>query len=655
MIARGVRARSASLALVLALLLQGPPPVHCRPLEQKEQPRPALPPQPEPLRSAAAPPPLAEPPQATTLVPQQAEPPHSKAVAPSPQAEPSRSAAAAMPPPLRVPCVSGAPAVPVVELGVAAAHAAMLRGDLNCSTLVASYLARIASMDQRSRLNAVRALAPGAAAAAARLDADATLVAARAGRGRLPQLFCVPLLVKDNFDVEGLATTAGAAALLDNFPRQSASVINQLRSAGALVLAKTNMGEFAFFPSFTLSSVTDEVRNPYELMHTPAGSSGGSAAGVAASFGMAGLGTDTGNSVRGPASHTALAGLRPSLGLVSRAGIVPLRVDRDTAGPMCRSVEDVARLLSSMVALDPGDQDSRRLRGSAVVPGSYLPFLRADALRGVRVGVLRSIADLPGTDSGVAALFHQALHDLQAAGAVLVDDFQITGNELGQDWDPNRGGLGPTSGHWGIGNGWESLWACPAPLRAGLNSYLSLPGATSRFRSLEAIYAARAFLPETQDEIQAAIEADYDPKDYPTPTLRALGYVCGCGFLLDDPCRVEFQKALVRSMDAARVVALVYPTWGRPPLLVGQRPEGYDGNNSPMIAPHTGSPAITVPMGFAGLLPAGISFLGRPFDDGPLLGVAYAYERATHHRRPPPLFPECTAAAEDIGASPAGR
>lgn len=203
----------------------------------------------------------------------------------------------------------------------------------------------------------------------------------------LPSLFCVPLLVKDNIDVVGLATTAGNAGLADNLPLADARVIGLLQQRGALVLAKASQGEFAFFPSFCLSrhdgcrvlplhsaggptdplalalhcSVSGVVRNPYHLAHTPAGSSGGSAAAAAANLGMAALGTDTGNSVRGPASHTALVGLRPSLGLVSRAGVVPLRGDRDTVGPMVRTVEDAVRVLEAMVGPDPADPLSELL------------------------------------------------------------------------------------------------------------------------------------------------------------------------------------------------------------------------------------------------------------------------------------------------------
>jgi Asp-tRNA(Asn)/Glu-tRNA(Gln) amidotransferase A subunit family amidase len=251
-------------------------------------------------------------------------------------------------------CATGAPPLPMVELTIAQARAALLGGFLNCSALVLAHIQRIAAYNQPTQLNAVRAVHPGVLAAAAALDAQ--LAAARAGGAPLPPLFCVPLLIKDNVDVVGLATTAGVAALLDNFPAaRSAWAVARLQAAGAVVLGKSNMGDFAFFPASCVSSAGGTVRNPYHLHRSPAGSSGGSAAGVAASLAVGALGTDTGNSIRGPASHTALVGLRPSLGLVGRSGIVPLRLDRDTVGPLARSVADAAALLEVMAGADPGD------------------------------------------------------------------------------------------------------------------------------------------------------------------------------------------------------------------------------------------------------------------------------------------------------------
>lgn len=311
-------------------------------------------------------------------------------------------------------CTTGAPPVPLVEITIARSQELFFSGDLNCSALVAAYIQRIAAFDGRTQLNAVRALNPAAATEAAQLDVRLVAVrrAAQAAGGAppagaaLPPLFCTPVLVKNNVDVAGVATTAGSLALADNFPLQDAGVIARLKAAGAIVLGVANLGELAFFPSFCVSSAGGTVRNPYHLHHSPAGSSGGTAAGVAANLGMVGVGTDTGecassnaprhlitfiitvgtcttpqlsaahpqgqsvtphvdvppailnpagNSVRGPASHCGLVGLRPTIGLVGRSGVVPLRWDRDTLGTLTRSVADAAALLGGMTGPDPLD------------------------------------------------------------------------------------------------------------------------------------------------------------------------------------------------------------------------------------------------------------------------------------------------------------
>ncbi|KAI7836709.1 hypothetical protein COHA_009485 [Chlorella ohadii] len=530
----------------------------------------------------------------------------------------------------------------------------MLAGNLTCSQLVAAYLQRILAFDQPLQLNSIRALNPSAMERAKQLDAE--LAAMRAnGTSALPSLFCVPLLVKDNIDVAGLATTAGSVSLSDNLPPEDAKAVAQLQQRGALVLAKTSMGEFAFFPSFCLSSLSGTVRNPYNLARTPAGSSGGSAAATAASLGMAALGTDTGNSVRGPSSHTALVGFRPSLGLVSRSGVVPLRMDRDTIGPMARTVEDAVRVFEGMVGpVDPADPLSRLLQNVSL-PTNFTQFLNATALKGVRIGVFRQISQLPGADPEILGLFEDALRSLRLGGATLVDQFTITGNRLGLDWDADKGGDGPAIGNWNVAGRWEDLWADQAPFRVGIDAYLAAGNASVKHRSLEAIYRSGEFHPEVEDELLAALRTTNDPEDYPTPAMKALGMLCGGGWPWLDPCREEFRRTLVDSMDRLGLAAVVYPTWNRPPLRVGDKHvDAYDGNNSPLIAPHTGSPAITVPMGFVGeCLPAGLQFLGRPLDDSTVIGLAYAYEQLTQHRRAPALFRECTDAAEDYATSAA--
>ena len=230
-------------------------------------------------------------------------------------------------------------------------RADLLAGRANCTGIVDAYIQRIKAYDGTTGLNAVRALAPGTRARAAELDRRLAAALAAGTQASLPPLFCVPLLVKDNIDVAGLPTTAGSVALANNTRAVDATAVARLQAAGAVVLAKANMAEWALSPRVSVSSLGGAVRNAYDADRTPGGSSGGSAAGVAASFAAASLGTDTGNSVRGPASHAGLVGVRPSFGLVPRTGVVPLDLTSDTVGPLARTVGDAAALLDAMAGL----------------------------------------------------------------------------------------------------------------------------------------------------------------------------------------------------------------------------------------------------------------------------------------------------------------
>ena len=240
-------------------------------------------------------------------------------------------------------------AFPVVEATIADIQSALREGRTSCRVVVEAYLERMEAYDATSGLNAISMLNPRALERAD--ETDRSLAAGEP----LGPLFCAPILVKDNFDTHDLPTTAGSIALKDSLPPDDAFMVRKLREAGAIVLAKTNMAEWAFSPKRTESSSVGITANAYALDRVPAGSSGGTASGVAASFGVAGLGSDTGNSIRGPSSHLALFGIRSTLGLTSRDGVLPLYFDRDVAGPMTRTVEDGARLFDIVAGYDPAD------------------------------------------------------------------------------------------------------------------------------------------------------------------------------------------------------------------------------------------------------------------------------------------------------------
>ena len=522
-------------------------------------------------------------------------------------------------------CTSGATSVPVIELTILEAHDYFSRGALNCSTLVTAYLERIAALDKRTTLNAVFTINPAAISEAIRLDKmlngnffsfnsnnsiDKHEIISNLSSSY--PLFCVPLLAKDNIDVSGMSNTAGSPALKQNYPLHDSRVIARFKSAGAIILGKSNLGELALFPSFCVSSLGGTVRNPYHLSHTPAGSSGGSAAGVAANFALAALGTDTGSSVRGPASHTGLIGLRPSFGLVPASGVVPLRFHRDTVGPITRSVRDAAIMLSVMQGFDPGDNRTHALLSTHFPPNYTQCLDPGGGLNGTRIGVMSDIVHLPGSDPDILSLFATALSDLEAAGAKLVDNFGITGNSLGKEWSADRDGEGPAVGHWHAAGAWQDLWACQWPLRVGIDEYLESHRNTQLVQNdtlpenLASIYQRQLYHPLAEREMHAAVT---EPAQIPTAVENSTNEdlegndnnsPCRCGAIEEDPCRLEFRKNLVASMDRGQIDVLVYPSWNQPPMLIGQQSDYYDGNNSPFIAPHVGAPAITVPMGFTG-------------------------------------------------------
>ena len=489
------------------------------------------------------------------------------------------------------------PTFEVAEASIADVQQALKHGDCTCEQLVRAYQARIAAYDQPTKLNAIIITNPDALATARQLDTEYRRT------GRLRPLHCTALIVKDNYNTAGLQTTAGSLALKGFAPDQDATVLKALKAAGAIVLAKSNMAEWAFSPMVTISSIAGETRNPYNLTHVPAGSSGGTAAAVAASFGTAGLGTDTGNSIRGPSSHNALVGFRPTLGLLSRAGIAPLYLRNDTGGPMARTVADATRLLDIM-ATGPDPADPLTSYGAGQRPAQgYQAFLNPNGLRGARVGVLRTLSERH-PDPQVKALFEQAVADLRRAGATVVDvEIPAFDRVSAKQW-------------------------CSV-FKHDVNQYLAALGPRSPVKNIDEVLASGKYSAYIKENLQDELTHGTVPR----------ANEAGCGEAYTDPRRIAFRQAVTAVMDHYKVGALVYPTWNNPPAKVGDF-KGYKGDNNQLIAPHTGQPAFTVPMGFTyDQLPAGLQFLGRSFDEPTLIKYAYAYEQATHHRRPPARFP----------------
>jgi len=311
------------------------------------------------------------------------------------------------------------PAFDVTETTIADIHAAMRAHTLSCHELVSAYLARIAAYDKNGpAINAIIVVNPNALAVADSLDRSTA-----SGR-TMGALHCVPMIVKDNFETKDLPTTAGSLSLQGLQPAQDAFMVRRLREAGAIVLAKSNMAEFAFTPYETVSSILPGyTKNPYALDRVTAGSSGGSAAAVAASLGEAALGTDTGNSIRGPSSHQALVGIRSTMGLTSRDGVAPLNLAADIAGPMARSVADAVVIFQVVAGEDTADSVTARSRGHRAA--DYSTYLKRDALRGARIGVLHQAYDRESADPEVIRVFEAALEDMRHQGATIVDPVAV--------------------------------------------------------------------------------------------------------------------------------------------------------------------------------------------------------------------------------------
>ncbi len=486
------------------------------------------------------------------------------------------------------------------EATIADIQAALKARTLTCRALVQMYLDRIEAYDKKGpALNAIVAINADALKTADALDVK------YAQSGPTGPLHCVPIIVKDNYDTVDMPTSAGSLSLKGSIPSRDAFQVRKLREAGAIMLVKTNMAEFAFDPFETVGSLLPGyTRNPYALERVTAGSSGGTAAAVAANFGAVGMGTDTGNSIRGPASHTSLVGIRSTMGLTSRDGIVPLFLDKDVGGPMTRTVADAVAVFDVIAGYDPADPVTASSQGKR--PDSYMKFLVKDGLRGVRLGAVRQLFTPQNTDPEVMKRMEQALIDLQREGAQIVDTFRVA--EI-DDIPP------------------ATLFC--RRFKFDINEYLARLGPSAPVKSLEDIIKSTKFHPSIEKRL---IDRQAEPP---------LAENQWCIQATENTRRLR--EAVQKAMDDAKVDALVYPTWAFPPRLIGDLNTPH-GNNSPRLSPPTGFPAITVPMGFVrGTLPVGLQVFGRAWSEPTLIKIVYAYEQATRHRRPPASTPPLPA------------
>jgi Asp-tRNA(Asn)/Glu-tRNA(Gln) amidotransferase A subunit family amidase len=491
----------------------------------------------------------------------------------------------------------------LLETTIAQVHEAMRAGRLTCRQLVQGYLDRIAAYDQSGpRLNTIQHLNERALQEADSLDAVFR------ARGPAGPMHCVPVLLKDQVETRDMPTSYGSVLFQDFMPGRDATIVSRMRDAGAIILAKTTMGEFA---SRYVGSAFGIIRNAYDPDRNPSGSSGGTGSGVAANFGLVGIGEDTSGSVRGPSAVSSLVGLRPTLQLVSRFGLLPANPTQDTMGPMARTVMDAAILLDVIAGYDPEDPITAYAFGR--VPESYADGLSADGLRGARIGVLRHPMDRSADPSSedfrkVKAVVDGAIGELAAVGAEVVDPFELP----------------------------------------GLDSLLSVAIAND----FETEAATDAYLAEHPDAPYKTLGAILLTGEVNPWRARGLMAVMGkttddAGYLALLKARASLRQMVLQAMADHDLDAIVYPTFTNQPtpiapdVLTNPAPEdGYGWGDNRGLSPATGFPALTVPAGFTSDdLPVGLEFLGRPFTEETLLDFGYAFEQATHHRRPPPSTP----------------
>jgi amidase len=492
------------------------------------------------------------------------------------------------------------------EVSIADLQAGLASGRYTARSLTEAYLSRIEALDRQGpALRAVIETNPEALALADALDAE------RKAKGSRGPLHGIPILVKDNIaTADRMQTTAGSLALAGAAVPRDAFIAARLREAGAVLLGKTNLSEWANFRSTHSASGWSgrggQCRNPYVLDRSPSGSSSGSGAAAAASFAAATVGTETDGSIVSPAAASALVGIKPTVGLLSRAGIVPISHTQDTPGPMARTVADAAILLGAMTGVDERDEATRASRGKAVA--DYTKFLDPNGLKGARIGVARKryFGYSPATDR----LIEEAIDALKSQGAVIVDPADIT---TASDMDA------------------DEYTVLLYEFKADLDQYLGELGPAAPIHSLADAIAwnekhSAEEMPYFGQEIflQAQAKGPLSSKEYKDALAKCR--------------RLSRKEGIDATLARHKLDALVAPTQGPAwfiDLVNGDSVSG--GSSSPAAV--AGYPSITVPAGSIAGLPVGLSFLGAAWSEPVLIRLAYAFEQATKHRRPPRFLP----------------
>jgi amidase len=514
--------------------------------------------------------------------------------------------AAALRPPLAQAAQDRTPDIPAFELDeltVRDLQQGMSSGKFSARSLTEKYLARIEAIDKHT-INSVIELNPDALAIAAQLDQE------RKAKGPRGPLHGIPVLIKDNIGThDRMMTTAGSLALLGSIPPRDSFVAQKLREAGAVILGKTNLSEWANIRSTHSTSGWSgrggQTHNPYALNRNPCGSSSGSGAAVAGNLCAIAIGTETDGSIICPSNANGCVGIKPTVGLLSRAGIIPISHSQDTAGPMARTLADAAALLGALTGVDANDSATAASSGKA--QSDYTRFLDPKALRGARLGVVRKAF---GFNPAVDRIMEEALAEMRRQGAEMVDPADL-----------------PTWGKWRDQENEILLYE----FKADLNSYLTGLGPQAPIHTLEEAIKFNDAHP-TQEMpffgqelfVQSQSKGPLTSKDYRDA--------------LEAAQRLTRKEGIDAIMDQHKLDALVAPSGG-PAWLTDLVDGDSFGGGSSSAAAVAGYPDITVPAGFIFGLPVGISFFGRAWSEPTLIRIAYAFEQATKVRKPPKFLP----------------
>jgi Asp-tRNA(Asn)/Glu-tRNA(Gln) amidotransferase A subunit family amidase len=489
----------------------------------------------------------------------------------------------------------------LMEATIADIHDAYRHGQLTCRELVQQYLDRIAAYDQQGpSLKALITVNPRALEVADELDRRYKL------SGLSGPLHGIPVVLKDNYDTFDMPTTGGNTAMRNSVPPTDAFTVDKMRKAGALILAKANLQEFARGGN-SLSSLGGQVLNPYDLTRTPGGSSGGTGAAIASNFAVLGTGSDTGQSVRSPASANSLVGVRSTRGLISRHGVIPNSITQDELGPITRTVEDAARLLDVVVGFDPNDPVTGYGVGRS--PRSYTDQLRRDALKGARIGVMTNLFGTEARHQEVNRVMENVISTMQAQGATIIR-FSLPAYDTLQSIV--------------VTSTWEAHTA--------MDAYFASLGPNAPVHTFDQLVASKTATPEAQNalETELAIVDGLNNAVYKDHFVN----------------REKLRLAVSAKMAELNIDAILYPLQKVLVSLVGVPQPERNGT----LSNGTGFPAVCFPGGFSAPtatapigVPVGAELLGREFSEPLLLSLAYAYEQAAKTRKPPHSTPPLSA------------